>query len=94
VANLKQGKCCGFGSSFAVFEIYMVKAENNHDLRQFSSDIGRPSMTILSAALVPEEVDPSATKLVPPPRTIMASIYATLIRPLRHLVFGRKGLKR
>jgi hypothetical protein len=72
----------------------MVKAENNHEMRQLSSDIGRPDMTILGAALFPEELDSSASKAGQPRRKVIRSLFATWLRRLRNLALGWRGGKR
>lgn len=71
----------------------MFTVENNHELRQFSSDLGRPTMTLLSAALFPE----TTSQRTPAPATRRSfgsarSFYVTCIQPALHLSFRKRDL--
>lgn len=71
----------------------MVKAENNHELRQFSSDFGRPTMAILKAALFPDAghhhlADPADRPQFGGVRTFSNAC----LEPMLHLSFRKRDL--
>jgi len=75
------------------FENRMFTAENNQELRQFSSELGRPTMTLLSAVLFIDSGAPRAS--APAARREFGSVrsfFVTCIQPALHLSFRKRAM--
>lgn len=83
------------GLSLAFSLSYMDEAENIRNMRHFSSESGRSTMTILEAALfLDAEKNETAAPSNRPQRRRRSVFHAACIQPLLALAFHKSGSKR